>query len=408
MTALLLLSALAWADEPPPTADEAAPEMDFRGHIDQARFFIRRKWYRDAEVELEKAVKLRDGKLDPEAWYMLAQVRYELTDVEGARDAAERSHTYSRTGEELAQAAGFSQYLNDQFGVVEVRAPYPGMEGVLDIELQSVLFDPDLKRYIERVGEVYSTKAVLPKRFGLPAGTYTINGRQVGIAPNDYVGVDLDMSEVSGKKALAVQIAQIELGLGGAVWLGDRVDNLFPSLTAQLAYTQPFGSRLIGGVMVDWTPQPYQTVWGDVSYSTSAWSAGGRLGTLVPGTQPLQVRPSVGYRYGYVPGIELACLASDDNTFACNGEPDPELMVYTVARAHIPMIELSVEFLDRTKSRGLGFGVKAVGEMAFGTNPEGATATVAADGTSVPYTVGGDRAWSATGFRFLSNLSLAF
>jgi len=390
-----------------PAVAQESYEKDFRGHIDQAKFFIRRKWYKDAEYELEASVKLADGKLDPEAWFMLAQVRYELTDVEGARDAAKRSHTYARTDEQLAQAAGFSQYLLEQFGVVEVRAPHTGMNAALDIQLESVLFDPNLKLYLERVDAVFGDKVLLPKRFGLPAGTYRINGRQISIEPNDYVGVDLRLDEVSGKSPLAtVQVAQVEISAGGGAWLGGKVSNLYPSLTTQIAYTQPLGP-IIGGVMLDWTPQAYQTVWGAVSLSSAPWTLGGRVGVLIPGMEPLQVRPSIGYRYGYIAGFELPCADAGDS-FACQDGAVADVMLYSVGRAHVPLFELSIELLDRKKSQGVGFGVKGVVEEAIGTLPESAEARRTDNDNPLLYTIGGERTFTATGFRVTANLSIAF
>ena len=49
-----------------------ASDEDFRSYLDQARFFLRKEWYADAREQLEKAVSTQDGKLDPEAWFLLA------------------------------------------------------------------------------------------------------------------------------------------------------------------------------------------------------------------------------------------------------------------------------------------------------------------------------------------------
>jgi len=67
----LLLTVCALAQEP-------AAQSDFQAMVDQARFFLKKDWYQDAAGELEAAVATEDGRLDHDAWFLLASVRFEL------------------------------------------------------------------------------------------------------------------------------------------------------------------------------------------------------------------------------------------------------------------------------------------------------------------------------------------
>jgi hypothetical protein len=255
MTPLMLLAPLV------AVAQETQAE-DFRGYIDQAKFSIKKGWWTEARDQLDLAVTHPDGWADPEAWYLLATVRYELSDIEGARNAASRAHTYSRSEEQLQVSAGFSAFVHEQFGIIEVRAPYPGMAARLDIELQTLLFDPEQTQYLEGIQTRYKRKVVLPQRFGLPVGTYLINGVEVPIGPDEPSIVELPASELRTRGPTAAKLAEAEIAVGLSNWLGTDVKNLLPSLNTQVAVSQPIGPARVA-VFVDWIPTAYDMVNGE-------------------------------------------------------------------------------------------------------------------------------------------------
>ena len=130
------------------------------------------------------------------------------------------------------------------------------------------------------------------------------------------------------------------------------------------------------------------------------------MGLEVGRTAPLVLRPSIGYRFGYLPGIALNCVA-DGSDYTCDADGPAELMVYGVGRVHSPMFEMSVDYLNRSRTTPVGIGVKAVVEQALGTLPKEAEATF--DEGVVSYTVvQSGRFWTATGFRILLNVSVSF
>ena len=106
-------------------ATAAAQDGDFRSYVDQARFFLRKGWYEDALVELEKARAHPDGALDPEVWYLLANVRYHLGDVPAAKRAAEKAHSQSRTEAQLQQASTSPPSCGISSGPCASRATHP-------------------------------------------------------------------------------------------------------------------------------------------------------------------------------------------------------------------------------------------------------------------------------------------
>lgn len=397
---MLLWLAVAHAQT---TAEAQADAV--QSHVEQARFFIRKQWYEDAGAELEAASKLPDGRIDPEVWYLLATVRYELVDLEGARQAAARAHSYSRTDDQLQLAAGLNAFLTEQFGLVEVRAPYEGLAGRLDLELESVLFDPNLKLYLERLERKVDKRLVFPVRVGLPAGTYQINGEQVVVEPGAERILELDAARLAGGRAPTAQLAKAEIGVGMSFWAGEAVRNLQPAATTEVSLSQPVGP-VVAGLTLLWAPTSFATL-ESTAFSTAPWALGARIGWELPGTGSIVVRPSLGYRYGYLPGIELGCV-SDADAWICGSPAEAELVVYGVGRAHVPLAELAVDLLDPGRKSGVGLGVKVTGERAIGMLPREAFAD-RSSGEAVHYVVSeADRRWSATGARFLLDVSLAF
>lgn len=401
MRRLLLVAALG-------LALPARAASDYAGHLDNARLYIRQGYLEDALEELEQAVAHEEGRLDPEAWLVLAQVRFELGDLEGARQAASRAHSYSRTPEETREAHEFSAFLQEQFGILVVRAPWEGVASRLDLELESVLFDPALKRYLARLEEgELRKKVVLPLRLGVPAATYRLNGLQVTVPPGGEAEVELGSDSIDARGPASTQLAQAEIAAGMGSWLGGRVSNLLPAPTVQLALSQPVGP-LVAGIAVDWTPQPYLLAEGTAETSPLGWALGARVGYELRDTQPLVIRASLGYRYATVPGVELACTAGGDG-YACSRDGPADLYLYAIGRAHSPLVELSVDYLDRSRTRTVGAGVKTIVEQALGTVPATGEARVVAAEDSVTYQVGsGSRAWTATGVRVMLDISLAF
>ena len=373
------------------------------GLLDQARFYVKKQFWDDAVTELDRVTNTLEGRIDPEAWFLLAQARYQTGDLEGAQLAAQRSHSYARTEDQLQAAAGFESFLTEQFGVVLVKAPYDGLVGTLSLELTSTLFDPEQKVWLARVQKRMTGRQTLPVRLGLPLGTYQINGRDVEVVPGKTTELVLGPAELSTG---VTQLARAEVGVGIGTWLGGDVDGLLPAIETQLALSQPVG-KFVLGVMVDWSPRLLADASGAFVLVPQGLSGGARIGVEVRGPK-LVFRPSIGYRYGLVPGVGRGC-ANDDDGFACaTGTDDADLVVYPVGGAHVPLIELALDWGDRSRKSALGLGVKGIAEHAFGRLPASGDA-VDARGESYAWRLDAtDRSFSATGFRFLLHVSIGF
>ena len=381
---------------------QTSEESDFRSYVDQAKFFVKRKWYDDALTQLEAAVEHEDGRIDPEAWYMLATVRYDLCDLEGARKAASRAHSYSRNDEQLNEASGFSAFLETEFGIVVLDHPQEGVTTHVDIELESILFDPGLKEYLNRLlTRLRRNQVLLPYRIGLPTGNYKVNGVSVTVTPSSVAAVE---PEILAKGPVGLQLTQIEFSTGISAWFGSSVNNLLPAPNLQLAVTQPVGKARLG-LMIDWAPRPFSTRNSGIGFSPTTWSFGLRAGWDIPGTWPLVIRPSLGYRFGHLPGVEVPCAAIDDG-YVCEKGGPAEMYVYGVSQTHLILVEVATHYLE-LRMRGVGVGVKAIGEYGIGQLPGRAEGHLSKDST-VEYTVArGSRLYHAFGLRMLFNLSIA-
>ena len=186
--------------------------------------------------------------------------------------------------------------------------------------------------------------------------------------------------------------------------MGDDVENHLPAFGAQISLTEPVG-RVALGLVVDLGPTAFRTADGDVYTNLSA-SLGGRIGWLWQDADPVLVRASIGYRFAFVPGIELGCAGGQP--LACSSGA-ADLILYGNGTAHVPFLELAALYVDQSRTTALGIGVKTVVEHAFGRLPATAEARNVTSGTMVPYDIADDsRHWQATGLRLLADFSIAF
>lgn len=391
---MVLLADVAFAAEP-------GSDEDFRSYIDQARFFLRKQWYEDARHQLELAVGTEDGRLDAEAWFLLAKVRYELGDLVGARFAADRALVHSRDDDQASQTHELLTYFEQKFGFVKVNGPYEGMTSQLTVTLESTIFDPDLKVWLNHVSEAIAEPVVLPYELGLPAGRYTINGTVVDVTAGSHLSIA--PNQLSGAPR-ALQVVEVELGFGAAGTYAKGLERLSPAPTTELSVGLPLGWLAIGATAA-WTPQPYATRDGRAT-SLSGWSAGLRAGFELPGTRPFVLRTSASWRVAELPGWELPC-ANVDGDWSCARDSDVrELYVYTAAMGQLIGVELSASYRDRSRGSGLGGGLKASGDLLVGSLPNGGSAV----GPSGPlrFEVAEPRGFTGGSWRILAFASYGF
>ena len=395
LLALLHSPALAAPSEP---LDEA----DYRGMLDQARFQIRREFWDQAERDLVRATQHPDGTNDAEAWFLLAQVRYQRSDLLGARAAAEHALTNARTEEQQAQIRAILEFLQTDFALLSVSSAQPGLRWHPQIEAATPLFDPEQQAWVERLAKrLRKERPLLPTTIGLPAGSWIVNGEALDLEAGGRAKLSLGMRAAGGGMASA-RLAWLEIAAGVSLGLGEG-EHLLPSPTSQLALTLPVGGIWALGVVGQHVAVATRAEDGVYRFDPRGLSGGLRFGPLLDDGERLLFRPSIGYRYGGLAGVRRTCARGE--AWTC-GEGTAERIVYVSGTAHFVVAELALDYLDRRRTSGVGGGVKLVGEQALGRLGESIALRPASEG-SVQIDSSA-RAVSRTSIQLLANLSIAF
>ncbi len=387
----------------------AAHGRDLPSYLNQARHFVSQELYPDALEQLELAVAAPSGDQSAEAWYLLAQVRFEVTDLPGARDAATKARALSTEPQELRQTAQFTKYLRDNFGFVRLRSKR-ATTAEIRVDLETTLLDPDLKRYVQRLQERLAKGALaLPYLIGLPVGAYRINGQLVDVEADKETTADPRSDAPDPGPSVARSAPprtaippELELGLGVGSWLGT---NLGPAPLLQGSLGWSLGP-VVAGPVIAFMPQPYQDNSGRGYVSPIGISAGGRIGVEIPGLAPLVLRPSLVARFGGVPGVGAGCVRTggDDGPLVCEqGDLDRSIDIYTTALVGIVGAEVALLYRDRNRANW-GVGLKLGGDLAVGSLPREANANAASG--PLPFQID-NPGFTAPGLRATAVWSLA-
>jgi hypothetical protein len=355
-----LLFSAAWAADP---ADPAAG--DYRSYLDQAKFFLRKGWNEDARDQLELAVATEDGRLDPEAWMLLAKVSYDRFDLGRARTAADRALVQSRTPEQATQARELLEYFDAHFGVVTIRGAQDGATSRLHLQSTSLQLDPDLAAWIEQVTLRVTEPVVLPYILGLPGGDYVIDGEPFTVTPGEATEVAL-RTQRPDLRSLAFEVAG-----AGYLTLGGRAAPLLPAPTAALGVSVPVGPLDVG-LRATIGFQPFRTPTDPLNVGLGVGGAA-HLGWVLPETGPFFVRPALVGAVGTIPGFGLPCTEQADGTFLCDREAAvQQLFVIAPAATWGADAEVTALWQDRRRARSFGFGVQlAAGARAARLPPGG-------------------------------------
>lgn len=357
-----------------------AQESDFRSHLDQARFFLKRGWTTDALDELETAVATEDGRVDPEVWWLLAQVRLELGDLAGAEAAAESAHSNARTDEQLHAASALAGFLRETFGTVHVDSDPGGLTTRLELSVPESFLDPAIGAYVERLAATHLEEGSrLPVDLQLPLGAYTVNGQAVEVSANTTSEIRLTPDELLAPSASQLWRGHFGIGTTSLAGISTAHGPLGPSLEAGVR-------RLAGPISfsaeVAWRPQAHARA--DVApvYAASGSALTMKMGAPIASGLGVWT-PALGYRIAAVPGVELACTSA---AWVCDADGEADLFVYATAWAHGPLASLWLEFGDAQRKSVWAPGVRANAGLALAGLPSAGSADVV-DGASVDYTV---------------------
>lgn len=383
--------------------------------VSQAKHFVKKGWYTDAARELEAATSNPSGRSSFEVHAMLSKVHYALGDAHKANQFADRAIELGTDPALISELKRFSRFLKENFGTLHLQSPYPGMQSTLTVESAFPILDPEIAAFYTGIQEKWTNKTPLPLTIGFPVGNYLINGMQVEVKAGKESTLRLSMDALGASGLSALQVSRIEFSLGPGLFVSGRASNLRPALDAQFSISQPFGPWIMGA-QFDYSFRSF-SVAGEGLYSDPfTYTAGLRFGRefLIGG--PLALRPSIGYRYGFVPGIPLSCESSDPadpfaGPYLCRdpakADGTPDVKVHAVGRTHLPFAELSLDYRHAGRTTAMGLGVKLIAEMASGQIAQSATARVQASGEDIDYTTE-DYRFSGASMRMLLNFSFAF
>jgi hypothetical protein len=346
---------------------------------------------------------------------MLANIHFEQGDVLLAKSHAAQAIELAAQPAQRSEMDELAGFLDDNFGTLTINSPYPGMEARLEIESAFPLLDPDVARLFTALKARANTKIALPVALGFPVGVYRINGMNVEVKAGKESTLDLSMAALGATGLAALQVSRIEVSTGVGVLAADRVSNLRPSFDSQVSISQPFGPWIVGA-QFDHSYRSFNIVGEGLFVDPLAYTVGLRAGREFAIGGPIALRPSVGYRYGYVPGIALICESADPNDayanpYTCHdpskADGEGDVKVYAIARTHIPFGEIALDYRHSRKTTAVGFGVKVLGEYAFGRLNEQDSAQVGDSGEAIDYRVV-EPSFNAMSVRMLANLSFAF
>jgi hypothetical protein len=384
----------------------AARAGEYEVHKSQAELYAKRGFYADARAELALAMDTPEGRTDPELSWTAAQVAWELQDVEAAIEMAERTARFASDDEVREHATAWAQNLAETFGFLTIDGPYAGMASRLQLDPRSTIFDPELKRYLNKLAVRLRISTDLPVRIGVPAGEYLINGETATVVAAEEATVTLPLRAMGSRGMAAVQVARIEIAAGVSAPFSHRADNALPSPEVEIGLTEPLGPVTVG-VAVALLAEAYRAE-GSVTRSLGGGSIAARVGREVVLQGPVSLRPGVVARAGWLPGVPYRCDSSGEAWSCAPAAEAPGLSSTVYATARVAGIggEMLLEYRQAGRTTSFGTGVRVGVEQLFGTVPSQAEA-VLPDGSSIAWTAI-DRTVEMTAVRMLGQVAVVF
>ena len=388
-------------------------QVDVDKHVGQASLYAKKGWHEEAMKELQEALQTDAGRASFDLHALAAQVSYELWDAEAAILYAGHAADLTPDASQAASMRQYHDYLERTFGVLFVSGPYEGMTTGLVVERTTPLLDPSLKEWNSSLAQQLEKRQVLPRRISLPSGAYRVNGLDV---TGKVVPLRLPMGALNARGLAALQVSRLEVATGVGVIFSERLPNLRPSLDVQIGVLQPVGKFLLGA-QTTWSARSYLVLGDRPVRNPYAYTLGISVGREVVLGGPLVIRPALGVRYGFLPGVALACNqvvdeAQDLESYVCEDPDkerdwDPELYVYSISRVVLPHAGLSLETRRTRATSAVALGMKAVVEPLWGNLPSPAQANVGVDGSPVDYVTKGE-AFQGVSIRILAHTAIAF
>jgi hypothetical protein len=338
----LMAPAAVWAQDEPEASD-------FEHHMEQARLFVKKGWLKDAADEARAASQSTDAAQSSAASLLLAQVCYELGDLECTYQAAFKAKDAPKA-EISQQALQLSSFLESSFGIVQLSSKGSSTLRRIAIEREGFFVDPELKQAFERQQRFAKQRVSLPVTLWLPAGEYHIGHDSLRVTSSSSQGITLGGLPVSDWLVNKLHAAEWGLGLGTSHAFSKTTGHWFPSVNRHAEVVLPLG-RWFAAFSWDWTPKDYLRLDRLLLRNVNHWSLGGQVGLRSQQIEPLEVRASLSVRTGPIGG--LAVLLSEDK------------VSYGSSWATTPGLALQARVMEELGRIQVGFGVGVFAEITF-------------------------------------------
>lgn len=358
---------------------------DYRSHVDQARFFIKKGWLTDAHMELMSAASDPNGRLDAEVWFLLALLELQRCDMAAARHAASTAQTHAVDEEQLRQIMAVQQEMKTGYGWLTLPKSYP--KRALLLQSNSTIFDTAAKKFFDRVQKRLEDSKPLPKTVALPIGTYTVDGLSITITENNTTAATSQAPKVSP----AIDLYALT-SVGTGLWLSSISNHL----GAYGIINGAFGAHndlLAGELGLYWSPQAFTQGNGAKRVQWNAFGAT-IAGGLHASPGKYRIQWMLGARAGPAQPIELFCSTEDRSGNGCTVVEGEDAFVYPTVFVFTAFTSIRVERTVDTGALGIAF----VPEYGAGQAKNSGTARFLSESTEIQYLVESQhRSWRSFG-----------
>ncbi len=319
-------------------------------HEDQAKIFLRRRYFDEALVEVQAG--LADPTADAFGLYTVGtDAAWELGNIDLVLLWSQQAADLTMNPDLHDAWQARHDVVAATWGWVQVVGPRPDGVSPLQIEAAGAVLDPDQKRISNAVALALRDRTPLPARVSLPIGAWKVNGVPVTVRAGEVSEVSLSAEQLGLAGLATLQTVRVEVALGAQLWTGaEQVERLPPTGTIQVTVSGPLGPLLLGGT-ARWAPQSYVSDRGQAFERPFAGGIGLVIGGDLPLAGAIAIRPGLGVEGALLQGLRI-------------GEESTTLYVPGVGVG--PSASVGVEWRRAGRSTATAFGVSLAGSMATG------------------------------------------
>ncbi|MBM4393154.1 MAG: hypothetical protein FJ090_18675 [Deltaproteobacteria bacterium] len=328
-------------------------------HAAQARIFVRRGWYDDAEAEVALGLALDPENVD--LCGLCVDLGRREADIDRVLACAARGAASSQGSTDARAALSqVESFVRQNYGWIEMRGPDGLRRARVTMESPRILLDAELKRSATLATARAAEGVEFPARLGLPTGDWTVAGQPVRVEAGQIASVTLPAEAFA---ASAGRGPRFELAIGGVGYAGEALGNLHPGAAMELGARVPAGPLRLGAAF-SWEARDYSVENGPDRASPYTFGGALRVGADIDLGGALVLSTDLAAYAVMMPGLELGCegepLACRVASPAATEEP-----VYATGAALAPAVDLGLHY--RT-GRWL-LGMRGTGAWLIGQAP---------------------------------------